>query len=63
MSADAMRECLAEHEEDFKNEMGWLERVVTDRGNDSLYLPNKFHELYWNGVCICEVLFETQLYI
>jgi hypothetical protein len=36
MSADAMKECLAEHE-DFKNEMGWLERVVTDRGNDSLY--------------------------
>ncbi len=38
MSADTMRERLVEHE-DFKNEMDWLERVVTDRGNDILYLP------------------------
>jgi hypothetical protein len=41
MSVAAMRECLAEHE-DFKNELGWLERVVTERGHDILYLP-KFH--------------------
>ncbi len=39
MSADAMREYLAEHE-DCKNEMGWLERVVADRGNGIQYLAS-----------------------